>query len=368
MSFSDLVPFGATTVVVVEDGETSRAELAGMVDAVGGFRVIADCRSGYEAIRATHENNPDLVVLGMGAMDVRAIELLAFISSESPRPVVVLVGHPQTVSDPALATVDIGNIEFVIRPARDSNGAVLQQRLSAALEAAANASIGGLRIGRARRAAARATRAARRAARAGGDVAGAPARCAVAIAASTGGPRALIDVLPSLPADLQAAVVIVQHMPAGFTAYLADRLDRSCELHVKEARAGELLKTGAVYLAPGGLHMALQRTAAGISVTLEDGDPVWGLRPAADILFASVARHFGPDTVGVVLTGMGKDGAAGLRAIRDVGGWTAVQDPSLAVVASMPRTARPFAAAELPLDGLARSIVEQVEARVRKAS
>jgi two-component system chemotaxis response regulator CheB len=368
MSFSDLVPFVTTTVLVVEDDATSRAELAGMVDAMDGFRVIADAASGYAAIRATHERTPDLVVLGMGPMDVRAIELLAFISAESPRPVVVLVGHPQSISDPALATVDIGNIEFVIRPTRDANGAVLQQRLASALDAAANANIGGLRISRARRAAARATRAARRAGRAGGDVAGAPARCVVAIAASTGGPRALIEVLPGLAAELQAAVVIVQHMPAGFTTYLADRLDRTSLLHVKEARAGELVKTGAAYLAPGGLHMALQRTAAGISITLEDGEPVWGLRPAADVLFASVARHYGPDTVGVVLTGMGKDGAAGLRAIRDVGGWTAVQDPSLAVVASMPRAARPFAAVELPLDQLARAISEQVEARVRQTS
>lgn len=368
MSFSDLAPPGETTVLVVNDDETVRSELTAMIDRFDGFRTIAGSRSGYEAIRATHQRTPDLVVLGMGAMDVRAIELLAYISAESPRPVVALVGHAQTVGDPAIAAVDMGNIEWVVRPESDEDGSVLRGRLGTALDAAANASIGGLRISRARRAAARATRAARRAARAGGDVAGAPARCAVAIAASTGGPRALIQVLPGLPAELQAAVVVVQHMPAGFTTFLADRLDRACELHVKEARAGELLKTGAVYLAPGGHHMALQRTAAGVSVVLEDGDPVWGLRPAADVLFASVARHYGPDSIAVVLTGMGKDGTAGLRAIRDVGGWTAVQDPSLAVVASMPRAARPYAATELPLEGTATAIREQVEARVRLAS
>jgi len=368
MSFSDLVPFGATSVLVVEDNGDVREALASIVADTSGFRVVTQSRSGYDAIRATHHENPDMLVLGMGAMDVRAIELLAFIAAESPRPVVVVAEHPQVVSDPALATVDIGNIEFVTRPTGDTDDTVLRQRLTAALEASASATIGGLRISRARRAAARATRAARRAARTGGDAAGGPARCAVAIAASTGGPRALIEVLPGLSEDLEAAVVVVQHMPVGFTAYLAERLDRTCSIHVREAKDRELLKNGVAYLAPGGRHMALQRTAAGISVALEDGEPVWGLRPAADVLFASVARHFGSDSVGVVLTGMGKDGAAGLRAIRDVGGWTAVQDPSAAVVASMPRTARPFAHAELALVDVARAVGEQVDARTRQAS
>jgi len=366
MSFSDVHPTGSTTVLVVEDGYGARVELASIIDAADEYRVIAEARSGYEAIRATHEWNPDVVVLGMGLMDVRAIELLAFISAESPRPVVVLTTSPQTVNDPALATVDFGNIEYVVRPSgSDQDEAVLKSRLMAGLDAAVQARIGGLRINRARRAAARATRAARRASRAGGDVAGSPARCVVAIAASTGGPRALISVIPELAAELDAAVLIVQHMPVGFTAYLADRLDRVSHLHVKEGKGGELLKTGAVYMAPGGRHMALQRTAAGISVTLEDGEPVWGLKPAADVLFTSVARHYGDRSLGIVMTGMGKDGTAGLRAIREVGGWTAVQDPSMAVVASMPRTARPFATAELPLESMAVAIQEQVATRSR---
>jgi two-component system chemotaxis response regulator CheB len=181
----------------------------------------------------------------------------------------------------------------------------------------------------------------------------------VAIAASTGGPRALLEVIPQLPEDLGAAVLIVQHMPAGFTRLLAERLDRVSRLTVREASAGEVLKAGVVYLAPGGFHMALQRTAGGISVTREETEPVWGLRPAADVLFAAVARHFGPRSLGVVLTGMGRDGANGLRAIRDVGGWTAVQDAESAVVSSMPRAAAPHAAVKLRLENIARAIATQ---------
>jgi two-component system chemotaxis response regulator CheB len=354
-----------TTVLVVEDAQGVRAELVRIVASTGGYEVVAEARSGYEAIRATHERSPDVVVIGLGPMDVRGIELLAYISAESPRPVVVLSDQAQTMTDPALATVDFGNLEFVVRPTGPGSEEALRRRLSAALDAAANARIGGLRMNRARRAAARASRAARRAARAGGDVEGSPAQCAITIAASTGGPRALLELVPQLPAELPAAVLIVQHMPAVFTPFLAERLDRSSALQVKEAAAGELVKAGVVYLAPGGRHMALQRTGAGISITLEDTEPVWGLRPAADVLFSSVARHFGPRSVGVVLTGMGKDGAAGLRAIHEVGGWTAVQDQATAVVASMPRAARPFAAVELPLDRMASILGEQAGARAK---
>jgi two-component system chemotaxis response regulator CheB len=272
----------------------------------------------------------------------------------------VLSANAQAAADPALASVDFGNIEFVLRPngTGESAADVLRKRLLHALENAASSRIGGLRINRARRAAARASRAARRAARTGADAAGRPADAVVVIAASTGGPRALLQVVPQLPADLNAAVLIVQHMPAVFTPFLAQRLDRSCVLHVKEGSAGELVKRGVVYLAPGGYHMALQRTGTGIAITLEEGEPVWGLRPAADVLFGSVARHFGPRSAGVVLTGMGRDGAAGLRAIYEVGGWTAVQDPSTAIVPSMPRAARPYATAELPLHSIAQALVD----------
>jgi two-component system, chemotaxis family, protein-glutamate methylesterase/glutaminase len=350
-----------TSVLVVEDGDVARDELRAIIESTTAYRVVAEAKSGFDAIRAVHELNPDIVVVGVSPMDARGVELLAYISAEAPRPVVVVSGQVQASSDPTIATIDFGNIEFVVRPPGDDRATadVFRRRLQNALDSASHTRIGGLRMNRARRAAARASRAARRAARAGGDAGGEPARCVIAVAASTGGPRALLELIPRLKPDLPASVLVVQHMPALFTSYLAQRLDRSSVLRVKEAEAGELVKTGVVYLAPGGYHMALQRTGAGLSITLEDGEPVWGLRPAADVLFASVARHLGPRCAGVVLTGMGKDGTAGLRAIQEVGGWTGVQDLSTAVVASMPRSAKPYAAVELPLDQLAAHANEQ---------
>lgn len=339
-----------------------------MVHSAGPFEVVAEAASGYQAIRAVHDVSPDIVALDLETHSDRGLDVLAYITNEAPRPVIVLSEQALPQPHPVLGSVDFSAIEFVVKPTGKGEVEldVLRRRLAAALDAAANTRIGGLRMDRAKRAAARASRAARRAARTGGDALGPPAQCAVAIAASTGGPRALLEVIPQLPETLQAAVLVVQHMPAGFTRLLAERLDRVSALAVREAVAGEIVKSSVVYVAPGGCHMGLQRTAGGVSVTLEDGEPVWGLRPAADVLFSAVARHFGPRSLGVVLTGMGRDGASGLRAIREVGGWTAVQDAESAVVSSMPRAAAAFATIQLPLEHIARAIAVRAEEKQTK--
>jgi two-component system chemotaxis response regulator CheB len=358
-----------STVLVVVDDERERSQLCAMVNAAGPYQVVAQASSGYDAIRAVHEQNPDIVALDLERDGDRGLDVLGYIMAESPRSVIILSEQALPLPHPLLGSIDFSAIEFVVKPTGKGAGEteVLQRRLHAALEAASNARIGGLRIDRAKRAAARATRAARRATRKGMDAAGPVAQSAVAIASSTGGPRALLEVIPLLPDELPCAVLIVQHMPAGFTRLLAERLDRVSRLPVREASAGEVLKAGVVYLAPGGVHMALQRTTSGIAVKQEISEPVWGLRPAADVLFAAVARHFGPRSLGVVLTGMGRDGANGLRAIREVGGWTAVQDPATAVVSSMPRAAAQHAAFQLPLEDIASAIATQAaqESRTR---
>lgn len=364
MSSSESRPAGEAraSVLVVEDDDALRSRLARLVRESGACILAGEARSGYEAIRLVHELNPDLVVLDLGPPGSRAADVLEYLANESPRPVVVMAEQARIRDEPGLARIDFGNVEFVVRPA-DGDTDLLARRLAAALDGITHAQIGGMRMNRAKRAAARATRAAQRAARAGLGPGGPVATCAIAVASSTGGPRALLEVIPNLPADFPAAVLIVQHMPEVFTSLLAERLDRLSAIAVREAAAGEILRAGVVYLARGGYHMGLQRTAAGISITLEEGEPVWGLRPAADVLFGAVARHFGPRSLGLVLTGMGKDGAAGLRAIQEVGGWTAVQDTETAVLGTMPRAARPWAQAELPLREIARALGEQVAKR-----
>lgn len=192
------------------------------------------------------------------------------------------------------------------------------------------------------------------------------ARCVIGIAASTGGPRALSEILPKLPVGLPSAFLIVQHMPAGFTKSFAERLAALSELPVAEARDGQVVRAGCAYIAPAGVHMALRPAQDGIVISLEEGEAVWGVKPAADVLFQSIADHYGPASGAVVLTGMGRDGASGLRAIRDAGGWTAVQDSSSSVIYGMPRHAAEHADEHYPLEKMAEAIAQNSLVIARK--
>jgi two-component system chemotaxis response regulator CheB len=167
----------------------------------------------------------------------------------------------------------------------------------------------------------------------------------VCIGASTGGTEALYDVLTALPADAPG-IVIVQHMPAGFTRSFADRLNAACRIRVKEAADGDRILTGQALLAPGGYHMAVVRSGANYSVRVGIGEPVNRHRPSVDVLFRSAARYLGANAVGVILTGMGADGARGLLAMREAGARTIAEDESTCVVYGMPREAIAIGAAE----------------------
>ena len=168
----------------------------------------------------------------------------------------------------------------------------------------------------------------------------------VCIAASTGGPAALSRLIPQLPRFNRAAILIVQHMPAGFTASFANRLHGISRLAVREATHGELLKAGCVYVAPGGFHVRVSGTPDAPSLLLDQGPTEWGVRPAADRLFKSAARSYGAACLGVVMTGMGRDGADGLLAIRQAGGLAVVQERTSCVIPGMPDAALRVAGAD----------------------
>ncbi|MBX7118709.1 MAG: chemotaxis-specific protein-glutamate methyltransferase CheB [Gemmatimonadaceae bacterium] len=338
-------------VLVVDDNTFLGALLRELIAGLRGFEVVGVARDGEEGLRLVHQLDPDIVTLDIEMPGLDGLQVLGYIMSEVPRPVVMVsAATTRGTVDLTIRALELGAVDFVRKPsgqgAADWDGT--RRRLEDALRAAAQFNLGGVGM------------LARPTLRPPAPLVAAPRRAqrAIAIASSTGGPRALAEVVPAFDASLDAAVLVVQHMPPGFTAGLARRLDQLASLPVHEATHGEIVEPGRVYVAPGGQHMAVAPGADGIVIQLSAGATLHGVRPAADPLFVSVADCFGPQAVGVVLTGMGRDGAAGLKAIRAAGGGAVVQDRATSVIYGMPAMALAEAGAdrEAPLDGVAAAV------------
>jgi two-component system chemotaxis response regulator CheB len=198
-------------------------------------------------------------------------------------------------------------------------------------------------------------------------VCGASSRRVVAIAASTGGPQALLEVLQPLPAETPG-ILVVQHMPAGFTTAFAKHLDERCGITVREAESGDEVRDGLALLAPGGRHLSLRRSRTGFAVEVTDGGLVSRHRPSADVLFGSVAEHVGGEALGVMLTGMGDDGAEGLVAMKAAGAATVAQDEATCVVYGMPKEAVARGAIDvvLPISQIPDAIARWTKKRRRE--
>lgn len=325
-----------------------------IVSESGDFEIAGTARNGYDALKQIHQLDPDIVTLDIDMPELDGLNALGYIMSETPRPVVMLSAASATpgADDPTLRALELGAVDFVLKPSGpiSLDLAVIGERLLAALRAAAAANPRGLRM-----------------------LSPVPideprsrngpcgyAQAVVAIACSTGGPRALAEIVPRLPRTLDAAVLIVQHMPPGFTRSLAQRLDSVSPLPVAEAAHGESVLHGHVYVARGGCHMRVEVDDGIPTIALDDAPPVWGVRPAADPLFRSVAAAFGASALAVVLTGMGRDGADGTRAIRGAGGRAIVQDRESATVFGMPQATLQLAGADrvAPLSEIPQSIAE----------
>lgn len=326
------------TVLVVDDSALMRTVITDVIAGFSEFEVIGTARDGHDALEKIHALDPDIVTLDIEMPVLDGIATLGYVMSETPRPVVMLsAAESRSDVDLTLRALELGAVDFIRKPDVGGTQKVLRiaDRLHEALLAAAVMNLRGVPMfDRARPAPRRATPDLRR------------ARAAVAIAASTGGPRALAEVVPAFTSNLDAAVLVVQHMPRGFTAGLARRLDHLAALEVTEARDGEAVLPNHVYVAPGGAHMTVVASDDGPCIRLDDSAPVWGVKPAADPLFHSVAACFGVSAVGIVLTGMGRDGAKGLAAIRQAGGGAVVQDRETSTIYGMPQTAFALAGAD----------------------
>ena len=341
-------------VLLVDDSAFVRRATQRMLAPLREVSVVGTARDGEEAVRQVRALHPDLVIMDLDMPGLDGMGALERIMQECPTRVLLLSSHTQAGAEVTLRALEAGAVDFVDKTgagtAMDIHalGPLLRDKVSAALRARTSPprDEGAPRAG------------------ASGAGAGAAARPGayelVAVGTSTGGPRALAELLPGLPAGFAAAVVVAQHMPAGFTETLAERIDRRCALRVAEAADGDLLAPGDVLIAPGGRQICVDRAPGGALCVRVWDDPGQLHRPCVDVLFESVARVVGRRAVGVVLTGMGSDGAAGLAQIRGAGGRALAESAETAVIDGMPAAARPVAERDVPLGGMAGVLVEIV--------
>jgi two-component system, chemotaxis family, protein-glutamate methylesterase/glutaminase len=352
----------ARTILVADDSAFMRRLIAEMIDAHPAFRVVGFARDGVDTLDQVARLSPDIVTLDLEMPRLDGLRVLRRIMAESPRAVVVLSGGGPQYGDATLRALELGAVDFVRKPSGpvSLDLPLVRDRLFGALEAAARATLTLPQIV----ASAPSDAAPPMASFASFASPASPsaARRVIVIASSTGGPRALAEIIPLLPADIGAAVIVAQHLPKEFTAALADRLSRSSVISVREGADGVPLHAGTVYIARGGVNTSVEGAAANAALAQHAPGPRCGATPSADILFESAARTFGAACTGVVLTGMGRDGSAGLRHIRASGGFAIVQDEESSAIYGMPRAALAEAGADrvVSLSTMASAIIGTV--------
>jgi two-component system, chemotaxis family, protein-glutamate methylesterase/glutaminase len=347
----------APRIVVADDSPFMRTVLGGALGAAG-FDVVGTARDGDEALAQCRATRPDAMTLDLAMPGLDGLGVLrALKESGAPDvPVIVVSAFSPAHGARAVDALAEGAFDLVPKPAVGEPFHTftenLAERLRQAVAQASTAPLVGNGNGNGHRQAAAAPR---------GAVPATGAPRAVIIAASTGGPRALAQLLPALPARVGEGTLIVQHMPAGFTGSLAARLDRMSPLHVREAALGDQLEPGTALIAPGGTHLRLDGAR---QARLTDEAPVGGLRPRADLTIADVAAGWGERTLLVVLTGMGRDGAQGARAVRAAGGRILCEAAESCTVYGMPRAVIEDGLADvvLPLGELAEAIAAEAGA------
>jgi len=333
------VPEKQKSVLVVDDSAFMRRLIAEVVELRDDFRVVGTASDGFEALDSIRALSPDIVTLDVAMPRLDGMATLERIMDEMPRPVIVVSAAGSFEENAsAVRALELGAVDFVRKPSGpvSIDLLVVRDELLRALDAASVVRFGE-RTAAVERPEVRATP--RPPSRKN-------ATRVVVIAASTGGPRALAEVVSGLSPDLDAAVLIVQHMPSEFIPTLAARLGELTTLPVTVAAQGEPVLSGRVYLAPGNGQIRLRRRAYSVTIDVIDGDPLSCSRPLADPLFESAARIFGRRTIGVVLTGMGRDGAEGLRSVRGAGGYGVVQDRATSIIYGMPAAALDAAGAD----------------------
>jgi two-component system, chemotaxis family, protein-glutamate methylesterase/glutaminase len=343
------------SVLVVDDSAFARLAITREIQAMDDITVIDRARDGAEAMDKIKLLQPDVVTLDVEMPNLDGLATLKRIMSECPIPVVMLSSLTGNGSDTTVRALEMGAVDFFLKhslanPVGDTGDAIdLRTKIQMASK---------VDISRRKRVVSLLppTKTEKQLIKKQADK-------VIVIGSSTGGPRALYEVIPHIPADIPAAIIIVQHMPTGFTKSLADRLDQMSLISVKEASSGDVLFSGSAYIAKGGYHLTVEN---GGILALNQNPPVCSVRPSVDVTMESAVKVYGRSTFGIVLTGMGTDGTNGSGLIKKAGGVVIAEDESTCVVWGMPRsvTENGYADRVIPLPQIVDEITRVLKERV----
>ncbi len=334
-------------VLIIDDSALIRSLMTGIINAAGDMETLGTAGDPLVAREMIRSLNPDVLTLDIEMPKMDGLDFLERLMRLRPMPVVMVSTLTARGAEITLRALELGAVDFIAKPKVGiSNGMnAVAEEIREKIRAAA--------LARVDRKKTPATNSIQRGSSAQpyaapplvkpakstqAVLAASSSEKIVAIGASTGGTDAIREILVKLPADFPG-IVIAQHMPSGFTNSFATRLNGLCHITVKEATDGERVLAGHAYIAPGGKHLTVSKSGANYLLTVADGEPVNRHKPSVDVLFQSVAQNVGPNACGVILTGMGKDGARGLAVMRERGAYNFAQDESSSIVFGMPREA-----------------------------
>jgi two-component system chemotaxis response regulator CheB len=341
-------------VLVVDDSALMRKLIPQILESDDSIQVVGTAMDGNFGLKKIEELKPQVVTLDLEMPGMGGLDMLKQIMRRHRISVIVVSSHTTRGASVTLKALSLGAFDFVAKPSDGSSRMQeIAQELISKIKAAAHSR--GIAIQPEPEFSIPSRRPKEKA-----GLAAKPSKI-VAIGISTGGPQSLHFLLSQLPPDFAGSVVVVQHMPEGFTDMFAKRLDECCALKVKEAQSGDLLLAGRVLICPGNRHLKVKRMPLGDVAVLSDEPPVNGHRPSADVLFRSLAEEFGPRGIGLIMTGMGEDGAQGLGSIKAAGGLTIAQGEQSSIVFGMPKAAieRGHAMRVIELEAMASSLQAQ---------
>ncbi|MFH2137899.1 MAG: chemotaxis response regulator protein-glutamate methylesterase [Candidatus Omnitrophota bacterium] len=318
--------------LVVDDSALMRKRISDILNSDKDIEVIDTAKTGASAMEKVAALRPDVVTMDLVMPDVDGLTALNYIMHEVPTPVVVISANASPNSRNAIRALKLGAVDVIAKPGGEIsiNISIIDHQIINKVKAASKVDVKHIQS------------VLRKIGGKGPNLARKPkvgVTQVIAIGASTGGPKAIKEILPYFAPDIHAAFLIVQHMPAVFTKAMAERINSDSKIAIKEAEDGDVLCDGCGYVAPGGYHMVVVKHGDDMLIRLTKDPPVNSVRPSITVMMNSAAKEFGAKCTGVLLTGMGQDGVEGMRSIHDAGGKTLAEDESTCVVFGMPKVA-----------------------------